>query len=240
VRELAAKELYPRMKLIAVEQQVAETDGQLAKAQQSLATARAELEEARSRLTGLDRDRHAAVLAELATVSAEEEQLERQIEAQDVLVRGLVVMAPVAGTVQELQVSAIGQSVAANQPMMKLIPSDAGLVVEARVRNEDVGHIREGMPVRLKVHAFDFVRFGALEGRIEKIASDARRDQPEAAPAYSVTIVTTGADHAGRGPVPRIQAGMLVDAEIEIGRRTVLGYFTDRLRRIGDEAFSEM
>jgi multidrug efflux pump subunit AcrA (membrane-fusion protein) len=139
--------------------------------------------------------------------------------------------------VQELQVSAAGQSVAANQPIMKLIPSDEGLVVAARVRNADVGHLTEGMPARIKVHAFDFVRFGAINGRLQKIASDARRMDPDTEPVYAVTVVTDDeAGEAGR----RIQPGMLVDVEIQVGKRTVLDYLTDRLRRIGDEAFSEL
>ncbi|HEX2524714.1 MAG TPA: HlyD family type I secretion periplasmic adaptor subunit [Geminicoccus sp.] len=237
VRELAAKELYPRMKLVAVEQQVAELAGELAKAEQRLVTARAELDETRARLAAVDTERRSRALGELTALRAERDRLVRLLQTQDTLLQGLTVTAPVAGFVQELQVSAAGQSVAANHPIMKLIPSDEGLVVAARVRNADVGHLTEGMPARIKVHAFDFVRFGAINGRLQKIASDARRMDPDTEPVYAVTVVTDDeAGEAGR----RIQPGMLVDVEIQVGKRTVLDYLTDRLRRIGDEAFSEL
>ncbi len=237
VRELADRELYPRMKLVAVEQQVADLAGELAKAEQHLVTARAELGEARTRTASIGTERRAKVLAELAAVAAERDRLARQLESQTALLRGLIVTAPVAGFVQDIQVSARGQSVGANQPIMKLVPSDEGLVIAARVQNEDIGHLHEGMAARVKVHAFDFVRFGALQGHLQSIAPDARRDQPERPPVYAVTVVADpGNDAAG----PRIQPGMVVDVEIAIGKRSVLSYLTDRLSRIGDEAFSEL
>lgn len=237
VRELTDRELYPRMKLVAVEQQVASLAGELAKAEQQLVIARAELDESRTRSASIDTDRRSRVLGELAMVGAERDRLARLLESQEALLRGLTVTAPVAGFIQDIQISAAGQSIAANQPIMKLVPSDDGLIVAARVRNADVGHLQEGMAARVKVHAFDFVRFGALEGRLATIARDARRDQPDAAPVYAVTVMTD--DPHGSGG-PRIQPGMLVDVEIAIGTRTVLGYLTDRLSRIGDEAFSEL
>ena len=237
VRELAAKELYPRMKLVAVEQQVAELAGQLAKAQQQQLTAHAELEESRTRALSVDTDRRSNVLSELASVSAERDRLARMVDSQDALLRGLTVVAPVAGFIQDIQVSAAGQSVAANQPIMKLVPSDEGLVVAARVKNDDIGHLHEGMPARIKVHAFDFVRYGALEGHLDKIATDAKRDQQDKQPIYAVTVLTDDRSGSNR---PKIQPGMLVDVEIAVGTRTVLSYLTDRLRRIGDEAFSEL
>ncbi|WP_027135959.1 HlyD family type I secretion periplasmic adaptor subunit [Geminicoccus roseus] len=237
VRELASRDLYPRMKLVAVEQQVADLAGELAKAEQHLLTARAELEESRTRSAAIDTERRSSVLTELALVRAERDRLARQLDAQDALLRGLAVTAPVAGFVQDIQISAAGQAVAPNQPIMKLVPSDEGLVIAARVQNDEIGHLREGMVARVKVHAFDFVQFGALEGQLQTIAPDARRDRPDAAPVYAVTVVT--GEPAGRNG-PRIQPGMLVDVEIAVGKRTVLGYLTDRLRRIGDEAFSEL
>ncbi|WP_159709706.1 HlyD family type I secretion periplasmic adaptor subunit [Geminicoccus flavidas] len=237
VRELAARELYPRMKLVAVEQQVAELAGELAKAEQQLVSARAELEETRNRAGSIDSERRSRTLAELATVTAERDRLARQLQNQEALLRGLAVTAPAAGFVQDIQVSAAGQSVAANQPIMKLVPSGEGLVVAARIRNEDIGQLEEGMAARVKVHAFDFVRYGALDGRLDKIAPDARRERPDGPPVYAVTVVTA-AEAVAHGP--RIQPGMLVDVEIEVGRRTVLSYLTDRLQRIGDEAFSEL
>jgi HlyD family type I secretion membrane fusion protein len=237
VRELAARELYPRMKLVAVEQQVAELAGELAKAEQQLVSARAELEETRNRAGSIDSERRSRTLGELATVVAERDRLARQLQSQEALLRGLAVTAPVAGFVQDIQVSATGQSVAANQPIMKLVPSGEGLVVAARIRNEDIGHLKEGMAARVKVHAFDFVRYGALDGRLDRIAPDARRERPDGPPVYAVTVVTA-AEAGAHGP--RIQPGMLVDVEIQVGRRTVLSYLTDRLQRIGDEAFSEL
>ena len=106
----------------------------------------------------------------------------------------MVVRAPVDGIVQELAVTAPGQSVGSNQPLMKLVPTGGGLVIEARVANQDIGYVRVGQPATVKVRAFDFLRYGTLEGRIERIAADATADPRERHLPYASSCAPTGRD----------------------------------------------
>lgn len=238
VRALAERGLYPRLKLVQVERQHSDNQGELAKAEAALAAAQAALAEGESQLEGLDRERRSQVLAELAVASGERERLAEQLHAREALIEGLVVTAPVAGYVQEIAVTAPGQAVAPNGTLMKLVPVEEGLVVQARVANQDIGRLRPGMPATVKVRAFDYLRFGTLEGSLEKVAADASPDPRTGELGYDVTVATArqrlGAEPGQLEVVP----GMVVDVELKVGERTILSYLTDRIVRLG-EAFRE-
>jgi adhesin transport system membrane fusion protein len=239
VKELAELGLYPRLKLVAVQREVSDTKGELAKTEAGLASSRAALAEARSRLEALDKEWRSQVLTELGVAKAERDRLKEQLQTQRTLLEGLAVRAPVAGTVEEIQVAAAGQAVGPNEPLMKLVPADEGLVVEARVRNEDIGRLAEGMPATVKVRAFDYLRFGSLEGRIQKIAADATPESRTGVLGYVVTVATER-DRLGPAPGDRaIAPGMVVDVELKVGRRTILSYLTDRILKLRDGAFRD-
>ena len=69
-------------------------------------------------------------------------------------------------------------------------------MVEAKVANQDVGRLRPGMPATVKVRAFDYLRFGTLDGVLQKVAADATPDPRTGELAYAVTVVTD-AHHLG-------------------------------------------
>ena len=190
VRELADRGLYPELKVVQVERQYSDDLGELAKAKASLDAAEAAMAEAASRLEGLETERLSEVLGELAQATAERDRLAEQLRAQDAILASLEVAAPAAGIVQEIVVTAPGQAVAAHETLMKLVPQSEGLVVEAKVANEDVGRLRPGMPATVKVRAFDYLRFGTLDGVLQKVAADATPDPRTGELTYAVTVVT--------------------------------------------------
>jgi HlyD family type I secretion membrane fusion protein len=238
VQALNERGLYPTLKLVQVQKQRSDNEGELAKADAALAAARSALAESESRLDGLDKDHRSEVLAELGAATADRDRLAEQVRAQEAVLEGLVVTAPAPGIVQEIAVAAPGQAMAAHETLMKLVPVAEGLVVEARVANEDVGRLRPGMAATVKVRAFDYLRYGSLEGTLQKVAADATPDPRTGELAFGVTVVTAR-DHLGRVPGELgVMPGMAVDVELKTGERTILSYLTDRIFRL-QEAFRE-
>ena len=135
-------------------------------------------------------------------------------------------------------VTAPGQAVAAHETLMKLVPAGEGLVVQAKVANQDVGRLRPGMPATVKVRAFDYLRFGTLEGVLQKVAADATPDPRTGELTYAVTIVTERAHLGAAAGEFDVAPGMVVDVDLKIGERTILSYLTDRIFRL-QEAFRE-
>ncbi len=239
VRALTERGLYPRLKLVALERQESDTRGELEKARAALAAARAALSEGQSQLEGLDRERRRDVLAELERARSERDRLREELEAQQSRLARLVLRAPIAGIVEDLGVTAVGQSIPANVPVMKLVPVGEELVVEVRVANSDIGEIHEGMPATLKIRAFDFLRYGTLSGKVRSISADASEAAPGEPPSYRVVVAAERPAQGTRDERMEILPGMLVDVEFKAGERTILSYLTERILRRGAAAFRE-
>ena len=239
VRGLADKGLYPRLRVVAIERQASDLAGDIDKARARHGAAEAALAEAQSRHLALERERRSSVLAELAAARAERDQLSEAHRRQATTLRNLVVRAPVDGIVQDIAIASAGQSVGSNQPLMKLVPTGGGLVVEAKVQNQDIGYVRIGQPVKVKVHAFDFLRYGTLAGEIEQIDADAVVDPKSGALSYGIIVRTSSAELAEGLSRVKVVPGMAVDVDLMVGERTVLSYLTDRIFRLRDAAFRE-
>jgi HlyD family type I secretion membrane fusion protein len=239
VRGLADKGLYPRLRVVAIERQASDLAGDIDKARARHGAAEAALAEARSRHLALERERRSTVLAELAAARAERDQLSEARRRQATTLRNLVVRAPVDGIVQDIAIASAGQSVGSNQPLMKLVPTGGGLVVEAKVQNQDIGYVRIGQPVKVKIHAFDFLRYGMLAGEIEQIDADAVVDSKTGALSYGIMIRTTSAELAEGLTKVKVVPGMAVDVDLMVGERTILSYLTDRIFRLREAAFRE-
>jgi adhesin transport system membrane fusion protein len=239
VRELADQGLYPRLRMVELERQLSDARSEIVKANERLGAARAALAEAESRRDGAGLETRSELLQKLADVNAERQRVGEALKRERARIRNLVVRAPVDGIVQDIAVSGAGQSVGSNQPLMKLVPTGGGLVIEARVANRDIGNVRTGDPARVKIQAYDFLRFGTLDGRIARIAADASADPIDGALSYEAQVVTDRNRLGPEGQSYEVVPGMTVEVDILVGERTILSYLTDRIFRLKETAFRE-
>lgn len=174
--------------------------------------------------------------------------------------------APVDGVVQQLAVSTVGGVVQPAQPLMVLVPCSAaevrgqggcvgGMSVDAFVQNKDIGFVKVGQRVAVKLEAFNFTDHGLIEGRIATISRDAI-DQSQEPSGSSRDAngwpVQSGLVYAARitlpcGPVDpgrvplcdRVRPGMAVQAEIKTGTRRIIQYLLSPISRAASEAGRE-
>ncbi len=239
VRKLSERGLFPKLQLIAAERELVDVSGDLRKTQARLASAEAAYGQAKSERDGFELEWRSLALAELAELEAERDGLAEAKRRQEAVLRNLVVRAPVDGVIQELVIAGTGQSVGSNQPLMKLVPTGNGLVIRADIDNEDIGYLRQGQAAKVKVRAFDFLRYGALEGQVERIAADATLDREDGAHRYGIVIKTEQAELTDGEAWHSVVPGMKVDVDLLVRERTVLSYLTDRIFRIPDQVFRE-
>jgi adhesin transport system membrane fusion protein len=238
-RQLAEKGLFPRLKLVDTERLLSNIVGEIAEGRERVNAAEAALAEAESHRDALDGEWRSGVLTELAAVTAERDRLTEALKRHRAVMRNLVVRAPVQGIVQDLAVAGGGQSVGSNQPLMKIVPTDGGLIIAARVANADIGYVRTGQPARIKVLAYDFLRFGTLEGQIARIAADATPDPKTGALSYEVTVRADQVELNRGGQGFSVVPGMTVQVDLMVGERTVLSYLTDRIFQLKEDAFTQ-
>jgi hemolysin D len=169
--------------------------------------------------------------------------------------------APIDGIVQQLSVTTFGQVVGAGQQLATVTPTDGALQVEALVANMDIGFVRIGQEVAVKLDAFPFTRFGALRGKVVAIAAAAVDEQqakrslanattpgnaPEsAAPGQAQSFVfpvTVAIDETAMrvdGATIPLTPGMTATVDIKTESRRVIDYLLSPLAKTMSEAMTE-
>lgn len=149
-----------------------------------------------------------------------------------------VVASPIDGVVKNLSVNTIGGVVRAGQPILEIVPSDETLVIEARLSPDDVGQVRVGQPVKVKISTYDYMRYGALPGEIARVAADA--NTTEQGQYYFQIVVAPAAQHLSVGEARyRLSPGMTAEVDINLGQRTVLRYLLAPILKLREDAFRE-
>jgi HlyD family type I secretion membrane fusion protein len=239
ISSLAEKGFYPRLKYLSVEREANEMAGQHDAARTAVHSAASSLAEAEARLAKIGEDWRADVLARLTMARRERDRARSALLQQSARESDLVVRAPIAGVIQGLTVTAAGQSVSANTPLMSIVPVGVELLVEAVVSNADIGQIAQDQKSSVKVKAFDFLRYGTLDGRVERIAADSTQNPRTLQHGYAVTIRTDRAYLTDGEARLQVHPGMEAQVELHIGKRSILSYLTDRLRRTTATTFRE-
>lgn len=165
----------------------------------------------------------------------------------------LELRAPQAGVVKDLATHTAGTVVSPGTILMTLVPEGDPLVAEVWVSNQDVGFVRPGLEARLKLAAFQFQKYGLMEGRVGHVNADATeapspntrsdaltgRDRPMGPLAFRTLIELSRQELVADGRRYQLQPGMQVAGEIHLGTRTVLEYLLSPLQKAFHEAGRE-
>ena len=131
-------------------------------------------------------------------------------------------IAPVDGTITQLSIHTIGGVVEAAKPIMVVVPKGGSLIAEVKILNKDVGFVKEGQPVAIKLEAFPFTRYGTIPGQVESIGSDAIEDE-KLGFVYPARIILKPNTKGAIGNF-KLDAGLSATADIRTGRRSILTY----------------
>jgi adhesin transport system membrane fusion protein len=152
------------------------------------------------------------------------------------------IRAPVRGVIQQLFVNTKGSSVPAGKDMMTIVPTQENLRVIAHANPADIGFLKVGQEVSVKVNAFDYSLFGALSGKITKISADTFKSQGPQGPQqpfYRLYIHVEKDFLERNGQKYPIKPGMTINADINTGKRTVMHYLLKPIRKTLDTSLSE-
>ena len=145
--------------------------------------------------------------------------------------------APETGVIQQLQVHTIGGVVQPAEKLMILVPENTELQVEAMIPNKDIGFVKTGMKVDIKIETFPYTFYGYLDGVVEYISKDAI-DIPERGLVYSSLIKLAKQTVKVNEKDEPLQIGMSVTADINTGERRLLDFFIEPLLRYKDASLN--
>ena len=227
-----------QMMVMNSERDVNQLRGQLDETISSQKRAADAINEAKSRLLSLDADLRQDAMKNLGQVEADLRELDKSINKAKSAANRTTLTTPVNGIVKGLTVHTIGAVVQPGQSVMEIVPIDRDMVVEAAVLPTDIGHIKAGQLVKLKISAYDFSRYGNVPGIVDNIsATTFQTDKNET--FYKVKI-RLEKNYVGVDPNKNlIVPGMTVQANIVTGDKTVMQYLLKPIQYTLDTALHE-
>lgn len=168
---------------------------------------------------------------------------EETIKSAKDRVRRTELKAPVFGIVNKINVTTIGAVVQPGAEIMDIVPLDDTLLVEARIRPQDIAFIRPGQDAVVKITAYEPTVYGSLKAKVERISADTieeKAEKGEKAQTFYRVIVRTDKNYLGppEHPLPIIP-GMVATIEVLTGHKTVLDYLVKPARLLREEALRE-
>jgi len=144
------------------------------------------------------------------------------------------ILSPVDGYVSNLYFHTIGGVVTPAQKLMIIVPMSAPHTIKASVLNKDIGFIRDGMDVSVKIDTFDFQKYGILAGTVRSISKHSIEDE-KLGPVYEVFVTPKETTLLVEGKRLPITSGMSLTAEIKVGKRRVIEFFIYPIIKYLDE-----
>ena len=229
-----------------------EKEQEFATQEHVIASAQASIAQSEKRLVQIAADHRRQLFAERNEVQGQVDKLEQERAKQAHREGLLALRASQAGVVKDIATHTAGTVVQPGTVLLTLVPQDDLLRAEVWVSNHDIGFVRQGQPVKLKLAAFPFQKYGMVEGTVEHVSADASDGNAQgqqggaaekggkAGPLTYRALVALKAMQVGEndGRLP-LAAGMQATAEILLGTRSVLEYLLSPLQKAWHEAGRE-
>ena len=212
----------------------------------NIASLTASLAQSEQRIAQITSSYRQQLQNERLEADAQRHRLRQELDKQQHRSGLLELRAPQASVVKDLATHTPGTVVAPGTILLTLVPTGEPVIAEVWVTNADAGFVQPEQKTRVKLTAYPFQKYGMLDGRVQRISADAQDKTGEGAgaksfqeTAYRALIHLDNAFLESRGARLALVPGMLVSAEIHLGRRTVLEYLLSPIQRIAHESGRE-
>ncbi|EKO3374815.1 HlyD family type I secretion periplasmic adaptor subunit, partial [Vibrio fluvialis] len=236
-KPLADEGVVPRIELLKLQRQVNDTRRDLTSSELKVPVLKSALRE--SMLSRID-----------AALKFRSQQQDALNQTQDKLsamtestvgledrVNRTVVVSPVTGTIKTLYVNTVGGVIQPGMDIVEIVPTEDTLLVEAQIAPQDIAFLRPDLPAIVKFSAYDFTKYGGLEGTLEHISADTSQD--EDGNSFYLVRVRTKETSLGHDASLPIIPGMTASVDIITGKRTVLDYLLKPILSAKDNALRE-
>jgi HlyD family type I secretion membrane fusion protein len=235
---LAARKLVNRTVLLETRRASVTASGEVSRLTEEISVVEQELAETNNRRTDTLNQSRRDALNELGTVRAELAEVQETLLRLQARVDRLNVRAPIRGYVLDMKVQNVGQVIQPGALLMQIVSDRDALEAEVRIAPSDIGFVRVGQPVNLRVTSYDYSRFGFVKGKLKRISASSMVGDNKI--PYYQGVVELNASYVGDVPGRNLlQPGMTVDAEILTGEKTLLAYLVKPLIDVVSMSFHE-
>jgi membrane fusion protein, adhesin transport system len=148
------------------------------------------------------------------------------------------VQSPVKGIVKQLKINTVGGVIQPGMDLMEIVPLDDSLLIEAKIRPQDIGFLHSNQKANVKITAYDYSIYGGLDGIVEQISADTITDEDDE--SYYIIRVRTNKNHLGNTATKlNIIPGMAANVDILTGHKSVLDYLLKPILKARQNALRE-
>jgi HlyD family secretion protein len=227
-RMLDSKGLIRRPVLRQTEREVSRLKGEMGDIEARIAGARSQLTEIQFKIAELTQNSRSEVLRQLQTVTASLAETEEQLAAARDRLQRLDIRAPRTGLVHELMVHTVGGIVAPGQKLMSIIPSAEPLIVNAKIRPDEVDQVHLDQPATIHISSFKLPVPLELEGLVTSVSPDQVVSNQSGQAYFTVTIAIAPGERRkleGKELTPGLPAEVLIRGD----SRRIITYLTQPL-----------
>jgi hemolysin D len=237
-REYYEQGFFPRLQLLDIEEQVIaqeqELEAERHREQEAIEAARS-LQRQRAQA---EAEYRKAVFGQLADSEKRASGVEQDLIKATQREKAQRLTAPIDGVVQQLAVHTVGGVVSPAQPLMAIVPEDDVLEVEGRLLNADVGFVKPGQRVEVKLEAFPFTKYGTLPAVLESISADSVQDE-KLGLVYPIRVKLDRNKIDVNGEPVTLAPGMATTIEIKTGSRRLIEFLLSPVLRLRQESMRE-
>ena len=232
LRKLHDRQLVTINRLNEMERTAVQMKGSKAALESNIAEARARISEANEQILNVDKQIRSDAGTQLAEVVGQLNDQQVRVATTTDTVDRSEIRAPQSGMVDKIAYTTIGSAVPANQPILQIVPDRDNLVVEARIRPQDVDQVRVGQSARITFSGLNRQTTPDVPGTLIFVSPDLTSDQRTGQSFYRIKV-RIDADALARAPQIALKAGMPAEVFVQTGSRSMLSFM---LKPLFDQA----
>jgi HlyD family type I secretion membrane fusion protein len=238
-QSLLEEKYIDKAQILELQRMAAEHRGRAGRLKQSIAESRQKIEELKLQIVNLRNEYREKSVTQFSKVRNTIFELQEQLQAKLDTLRRLEIVAPVAGEVLNLQVHSEGGVIKAGQPILDIVPLHSKLIVEARIRRQDITNVKVGQDVKVQLSAFNRRTTPPLPGEVSYVSADQLTQRTGAGEqSFYIAHVHVNQD-ALQGSGAYLSPGMPAVCYIATEKRTIFEYLTDPIFEVMDKALRE-
>lgn len=227
-----------QVEILRLKRSVLETRGQMDSAATSIPRTQSALGELDSKISESRGRFQSEALSQLNEARTSLSKAEATGKALEDRVKRTLVTSPVRGVVQQIMVNTIGGVIQPGSDMIEIVPLEDNLLIETRIRPQDIAFLHPGQKAVIKFTAYDYTTYGGLDGTLEMISPDTITDKE--GKSYYLIQLRTNRNYLGTKEHPLlIIPGMVASVDIVTGHKSVLSYLLKPIIRAKAEALRE-
>jgi HlyD family secretion protein len=223
LRKLHDRQLVTINRLNEMERTAVQMKGSKAALESNIAEARAHISEANEQILNVDKQIRSDAGTQLAEVVGQLNDQQVRVATTTDTVDRSEIRAPQSGVVDKIAYTTIGSAVPATQPLLQIVPDRDTMIVEARIRPQDVDQVRVGQAARVTFSGFNRQTTPDISGKLIFVSPDLTSDQRTGQSYYRIKV-RLDAGALARTPQIALKAGMPAETFVETGDRSILSF----------------